>query len=177
MHFIADMWGYWDSFPARKRSVCTSVGVLAVVTIIAGFFIIGTPQQARLYQYDAQKVNDLISIQSEIVSYWQAKKTLPATLVDLNDSISGFAVPSDEQSGAAYGYTVTGKTSFKLCANFNATTQSGYSTSAQTMPAVPAPAGGTVGNLANSDWYHAAGNVCFTRTIDPSRYPALNKAQ
>lgn len=177
MHFIADMWGYWDMFPARKRAVCVSAGVLAAVTIVAGFFIVGTPQQARSYQYDAQKVNDLMSVQSEIVSYWQAKSALPATLADLNDAISGFTVPTDEQTGATYGYTVTGKTSFQLCANFNAVTQSDFSVSAQTAPVVPVSAGAPVGNLVNSDWYHAAGNVCFTRTIDPARYPPLNKTQ
>ena len=73
MHFIADLWGYWEQYPERKRSVGIAVAVLAVATIVAGFFIIGTPAQARAYQFDEQKISDLQTIQSDIVSYWQQK--------------------------------------------------------------------------------------------------------
>ena len=48
MHFIADLRGYWDKFPLRKRAVSIGVAILAVVVIGSGFFIVGTPAQARL---------------------------------------------------------------------------------------------------------------------------------
>ena len=63
--------------------------------IIAAFFIIGTPNSARLTQYDQQKVSDLQNIQTQIVNYWQKKSALPDSLSDLNDPISGFTVPTD----------------------------------------------------------------------------------
>src|SRR3989344_4460583 len=59
MHFSADLKGYWERFPARRRSVGYGVAVLALVTIIAGFFIVGTPAEARLARFDAQKVSNL----------------------------------------------------------------------------------------------------------------------
>src|ERR1035437_4871969 len=76
MHFIADLKGYWDAFPKRRNMVRVGVAILAVATIVAGFFIVGTPAQARLQRFDAQKVSDLQNIQSQVVSYWQAKQKL-----------------------------------------------------------------------------------------------------
>jgi len=171
MHFIADLWGYWDTFPARKRAVCSAVAILAVITIIAGFFIVGTPQQARLYRFDEQKVSDLQNIQSEIVSYWQAKGALPATLSDLQDPISGFTVPTDPQTAAAYEYDKTGTTSFKLCAMFNAVSMG----NSQPMITAPVPAGASGGSVDN--WSHVAGHDCFERSIDPQRYPVQKPLQ
>jgi len=172
MHFIADLWGYWDTFPARKRTVCISVGVLAALSIIAGFFIVGTPAQARLYRFDAQKVSDLQSIQYQVVNYWQTKQVLPATLADLNDPISNYTVPVDLQAGDSYTYKATGKMSFQLCATFNAVTQG--NNASQNAPMIPAPVGGT-GNPIADNWDHEAGQVCFDRTIDPQRYPPFTK--
>jgi hypothetical protein len=163
MHFMADLWGHWDMYPLRKRSVCVGVCILVVGTIVSGFFIIGTPAQARLYNFDQEKVNDLQTIQSQVVSYWQSKAALPNTLADLNDPISGFAVPVDIQTGQAYEYDKVTALSFKLCATFNAV---GDSSGVQTYPAA---VGGPQDN-----WAHEAGHDCFLRTIDPQRYPTAS---
>lgn len=173
MHFLADMWGYWDQKPRYARSVSIAVAILVVVTVAAGFLIIGTPGQVRLYRFDDQKVSDLETIQSQIVGYWQSDGVLPADLADLNDSISGYTVPTDEQTGAPYGYKAFGTYSFQLCADFNAQTQPD-SPSLATLP-VPESVGGSVQDLAQDSWYHAAGHVCFARTINPNRYPVQTK--
>ena len=174
MHFIADLWGYWEKFPARNRSVAYATGALVVVTIIAGFFIVGTPQQARLYRFDDQKLSDLQNIQSQVISYWQAKQTLPNSLADLNSSLNGFSVPIDPQSNGSYEYSVQSKLSFALCANFNADAR-GNATAGRTMPMVaPAPIGGK-GVPAQDSWQHGPGRVCFERTIDPAFYPPFNQ--
>jgi Domain of unknown function (DUF5671) len=162
MHFIADLWGYWEQYPARARSVGYAAALLAVLTIIAGFFIIGTPQHARLVNLDNQKVSDLQEIQSDIVSYYQEKQMLPATLSDVNDPLSYTNIPNDPQSNEPYQYQATGTYSFNLCADFNATGNT---------PSYNAPIGTTVDN-----WAHGAGQVCFSRTIDPQRYPSINNA-
>ena len=168
MHFIADLRGYWEMFPARKRMVGIGTGVLAIVVIIAGFFIVGTPGQARLYRFDAQKVNDLQTIQSQVTSYYQAKQKLPTALADINTSLSYGPLPVDPQTGESYIYQSAGALSFKLCANFNAASRG--SQSANAVSTIPLPAGikGTQDN-----WQHDAGQVCFDRTIDPAFYPPL----
>ena len=181
MHFIADLKGYWDMFPLRKRYVGIGVAILAIVTIVAGFFIVGTPAQARLARFDAQKVSDLQNIQSQVITYWQAKQKLPTVISDLDNSFSYGPVPTDSQSGEPYVYQVTGALSFKLCAKFNAqsrgnqnfTSQGPYYDSRFTN--VPVPAGGK--SMMQDNWQHDMGQVCFDRTIDPSFYPPLNKVQ
>jgi preprotein translocase subunit Sec61beta len=191
MHFLADLWGYWDINPRYALSVGIGVSVLVVMTVLSGFLIIGTPGQIRLYRFDDQKVSDLQNIQSEIVSYWQSDGMLPAKLSDLNDSLGGFSVPTDPQTGRAYEYlivagqtnvgTSTGKlrltsqpTSFQLCATFNAATQPNSPTFSS-VPAMPV-AGGAIGqDLASDSWFHISGRSCFFRTIDPKRYPPVTK--
>jgi hypothetical protein len=172
LHFLADLRGYWQKHPRKARVVGWSVAGLMIASIIAGFFIVGTPWEARLYRFDEQKVSDLQQLQGEVVSYWQAKQELPATLSDVVDPIMGYTVPTDEQTGAPYEYAVTGKTTFELCATFNAKTQPyalpGRPVSVSVAPGYPIQAG-------EDSWYHDAGHVCFSRTIDPARYPPLTK--
>jgi len=173
MHFLAELWGYWDIHRNYSRQVGYGTGVLILVAIVAGFFIMGTPGQVRLYRFDDQKVNDLQTIQYQIVNYWQTTQKLPTTLADLNDPLSGFTVPVDAQSGAQYTYATTGAMSFKLCATFNAETQPN-SVAARAMPVTP-PMGATGTDLTVLPWTHSAGEVCFDRSIDPQRYPPFNK--
>ena len=173
MHFLADIWGYWDINPQYARSVGFAAGFLILATIASGFFIIGTPGQVRTYRFDDQKVNDLQNIQSQVVSYWQAKNTLPASLGNLNDSIIGFSVPVDPETGASYKYATTSARTFKLCATFGAITQS-TSPTVISRPMAPTAVGSN--DLMNANWFHGKGEVCFTRTIDPSFYPLNPKS-
>lgn len=174
MHFLAELWGYWDIHRNYARQVGYAVGTLVLVAIVAGFFIMGTPGQVRLYRFDDQKVSDLQSIQYQIVNYWQTKGALPATLADLNDPLSGFTVPADPQSGEQYTYKRQSPLDFTLCATFNAETQPN-SVSVRAMP-VTAPMGAQKGtDLTALPWTHGAGEVCFDRSIDPQRYPPFNK--
>lgn len=167
MHFLADIWGYWIKYPTKARMVGAGAGVVVALSIAAGFFIVGTPGQARHYRLDEQKVSDLQNIQSQIITYWQQKQALPATLADLSDPLSYFSLPMDPQTGASYEYTVTGKTSFSICATFNADNQSGSPMVSQPMK--------PVGTYGQDNWSHGAGHTCFARTIDPERYPPINK--
>lgn len=162
MHFLADLRGYWTANPKLSMRVSIGVGMLGILAVVAGFFILGTPSHARLIRVDQDKVNDLQNIQSQVVSYWQAKQKLPQSLTELNDSISGFSVPSDSQTGAPYEYQTTGTYGFRLCATFNASSAANYGS----------PVYGKPYGVENQDnWAHAAGHVCFDRTIDPTRYP------
>ncbi len=185
MHFIADLWNYWEQYPRRNRSVVVAVGALVLVTIVAGFFIVGTPQQARTYRQDAQRVSDLQTIQYQITNYWQHTQTLPTTLAEVRDPLSGVTIPVDPATGAPYVYQAMGATSFKICATFGAVSQQGqtypnspYSLQSApiaqptaTVPAEPAGLGG--GAELTDTWQHAAGEVCFARTINPKLYPPI----
>ena len=147
MHFIADLRGYWMAFPMRKRYVSIGVAGILAAAIVSGFFIVGTPAQARLARFDAQKVNDL------------------------NNPLMYGPVPNDPQTQAAYGYEATGSLTFKICADFNSQSRGTQSSVAGDM--VPRLAG--IKGVDN--WQHPTGNYCFERTIDPSFYPPLSKVQ
>jgi hypothetical protein len=176
LHFLADIKGYWLQYPERARSVGWGAGALVLCSIVSGFFIIGTPGQIRLYRFDDQKVSDLQNIQYQVVNYWQQKQKLPATLSDLYDPISGNTIPKDPQTHADYGYNVTGEYSFKLCATFNLETnpnEADYANGGigRSVPVMPA----TAYDGKNETWYHVAGDQCFSRGIDPDRYPPYQK--
>jgi len=141
------------------------IGIVSI-GIIAGFFVAGSPQAQRFNRFDEQRVQDLQSIQWQIVSHWQAKKVLPATLDELTDTLNGFRAPLDPETQMAYEYRVLGVTSFELCATFKKDNQDSSSSPTQPKP-LPASYG------IDSNWAHTAGRVCFERTIDPDKFPSI----
>lgn len=166
MHFIADLWGYWQKNPSYARYVNWATALLVVLTIVAGFVIIGSPQSQRALRLDQQRVSDLQSLQSQVVYVYQQKNKLPTTLADLNDPLSYFTVPTDPETKASYEYAVKSALSFELCATFTAAGTDQYGNT------VARP---VIGGVTNDKWEHAAGHVCFSRTIDPELYPPVKK--
>ncbi|MES2436986.1 MAG: DUF5671 domain-containing protein [Patescibacteria group bacterium] len=151
----------------KIAAVIASLAILAVIAV--GFSVVGSPRTQRLNRYDEMKVTDLQGIQYQIINYWQQKGKLPEALSDLNDPLSSFMVPNDLETGAAYDYEKVTATTFKLCAEFNKNNigkQPGISNSSAML-----------GRENLELWQHTGGQYCFERTIDPERYPMLNKTQ
>lgn len=173
VYFLADLNGYWFKYPRGARLIGYGVGCFVLISVVAGFFIVGTPGQARLYRLDDQKIGDLQTIQYQIVSYWQQRSVLPAVLTDLNDPIAGFVVPVDPQTGQYYSYRATGPLTFELCADFNMPSRSGTQTTVVPRPVALGPDGLQAPGGVYDNWQHIGGAVqtCFERTIDPERYP------
>ena len=169
MHFLADLKGYWLKNVKKAGLISSAVLAMSLVTVIAGFFIIGTPGDMRMLRYDEQKVSDLQGIQYQIVNYYQQKGELPSALIDLNDPLSSYTTPMDPQTLSGYGYRMTSPLAFELCATFNKPTQDtiGQGTSD---PYMSYPSTGM-----NENWQHQEGETCFTRTVDPERYPLFDK--
>lgn len=174
MHFLADLKGYWISNPKKANWIGVAAALASLGAVVAGFFIVGTPMDARAIRYDMQKVSDLQSIQYQIVNYWQQKEELPATIDDLRDPISSFMIPVDPQTKADYRYEQTGELSFRLCATFNRNSQDlaghGAFPSRDIGVSYPYP-----GGPMDENWEHGVGETCFERTIDPERYPVFEK--
>lgn len=169
LHFLADIRGYWTMNPSRAKLVGYAAGVAVLAAIVSGFFIIGTPSDMRMMRLDSQKVSDLQNIQWQIINYWQQKESLPATLADIEDPLSGYSVPVDAQTGEPYVYKRNSPLDFSLCATFNreSMTQGEASVARPSMP-YAAP-------MEGENWKHGAGEVCFDRSIDPERYPPYTK--
>ena len=132
-----------------------TVCLVVALAVVASFFLIGSPADTRLQKVDEKRVNDLSSIQNEIVNYWQQKSKLPDNLGQLDNGLNYFTVPRDIENDRDYVYEVLGQYQFKLCADFSTenNTDSPY--------ARPVTYG------MESKWTHGKGEVCFTRTIDP----------
>ncbi|MEK7195951.1 MAG: hypothetical protein AAB659_01800 [Patescibacteria group bacterium] len=137
-----------------------AVCLVVAAAVVASFFFIGSPADRRLEKLDEKRINDLSSIQNEIINYWQQKSKLPDKLVELNNDLNYFTVPRDTENNKDYTYEVLGQYQFKLCADF--------STENVANQAYPTPV--TYG--VESKWPHSKGNVCFTRTIDPELFKA-----
>jgi len=144
--------------------------VIVLIMVVGAFFIVGSPQKARLVQFDEQKIYDLQNIQGQIVNYYQRKGELPQDLFVLNDSISGYFVPNDSQNGQPYEYIIKDvvNLSFELCANFNLVSDNQLTPK----PMMAYPVGG---GEYSQNWDHSTGRVCFERKIDKQLYPPIDK--
>jgi MFS family permease len=129
-----------------------------VVSIVAGFFIVGTPADQRDRRLDSERESDLQELQWQIINYWQDTERLPENLSVLNDGIGFTVVPTDPETGETYEYYIKGDLTFELCADF-------ARASDEQASQVPRA------ELIDQNWQHQSGRTCFERTIDPERYP------
>lgn len=158
------VFGYYfnELRPARRercgRRMALVSTLLVLLALVGGFWLLGSPRTQRLIRLDEQRVNDLQSIQWQIINYWQQKGKLPASLTDLNDPLANFVPPLDPGTNLAYRYQKGEGRSFQLCANFNLASRS------MTKP-------------VSDNWQHGAGETCFDRSIDKELYPVNPKAR
>ncbi len=172
-YFIQSLRGTLDS---KTRMAWRLFAALLVIgSIVAGFRVIGSPATQRAYRYDAERVMNLQSIQSQITYYWQQKGFLPASVEAATDSLSGWSIPLDPVTKAPMEYSKLSDLSFRLCANFEKPNAPymGYDMGNEISMTRPAMYDG--GIKGGNNWDHQAGRQCFDRTIDPQLYPAIKR--
>jgi len=154
-YYISDIRGKLTS---KLRIIWRIVaGVIVVGSIIWGFAVLGSPATQRLYKYDEQKVNELMSINSEITNYYNTKGVLPRTLADIT-AVSYYLTVADSQTGKPYEYEKKNDTTYNLCAEFNkASNEKDKSNTAFRYP-------------YGISWTHPAGKYCFPQTVNPNVY-------
>ncbi len=131
--------------------------------------MVGSPSNERLYRFDEQRIQDLQSIQWQIIDYWQNKQKLPTQLADLNYTLRDIKVPIDPESGAKYEYYIDSAYTFRLCATFNKSSRN-----APTDTPVVYPMPNEASLSGTNYWQHPEGNFCFQRTIDPDFFKKPN---
>ena len=141
------------------------ISSIVLASVVAGFFIIGTPTAQRAKRFDEQRISDLQMLQSQIVSYWIRKESLPQDLSNLEDSISGFFVPKDPQTEASYVYKITDSLSFELCATFKTSSKDFGQNLRGAKLSYPYPY-----DSFQQNWEYEPKETCFERTIDPELY-------
>jgi hypothetical protein len=132
---------------------------LMLVSVVVGFFIIGTPATQRNRRFDETRVQNLQMMQNQVINYWTQKGVLPNQISLINDSISGFVTPVDPKTNQAYGYRVVDQKTFELCADFET-----INDVSKTMME------GQYYDSFNQNWNHRAERTCFNRAIDPELY-------
>ena len=142
------------------------VSIIVLASIVYGVVIIGLPSTQRAKNTDQTRINDLMSIQSEIVyNQWQKTGNIPASLSNLNDPISNYIIPVDPETNQSYEYRKISTSSFELCATFKTVNK----TTDTTIKTTPVYNNG----IDNANWQHDSGRYCFTRTIDKNLYRVL----
>jgi hypothetical protein len=121
--------------PHRLRRFLAVAAVLIVTgSVVLGFALAGSPFSARLRRLDEKRVEDLRAIHRAIqamvaqkddrLNTWKAIRPLPKTL----DEVAEYQRTRegrrrldliDPQTGEKYTYTVTGGTTYELCATFS----------------------------------------------------------
>jgi hypothetical protein len=167
--------------------------ILVILAIVLSFAVMGSPMKQRLLRLDDRRVQDLQSIQWQVINYWQQKEKLPEALKDLANPISGYSLPVDPEfeKGKTYEYNLKDakNLTFELCATFSAEMPKGWQeynsggvmsmydtkvasnvTTDIAVSSYPYPGGG-----ANDSWDHKIGRTCFERTIDKDLYPPYPK--
>ncbi|MBX4210546.1 hypothetical protein KW783_01085 [Candidatus Parcubacteria bacterium] len=165
----AVIFGYYimdlrDRTNRRSRNKLFAIISIVIVlgSLVIGFIVMGSPTTQRLRRFDEQKISDLQNVQYEILNYWNAKATVPTSFNDLKDPLFGYDTPVDPQGGQ-YTYSKKSNSSFEICADFNLdSNNSGINQYGR-------PYSGEFKEPEN--WKHGKGKTCFTRTIDPTRYP------
>ncbi len=174
--------------PLRLVKVFFAISVICVLgAIIYSFSVMGSPMKQRALRLDQRRIEDLQNIQSQVVNFWQQKEKLPATLSELIDPLQNWqTLPRDPESTAErfYEYKKTGDKTFELCATFTEPIPQGWHENSGGMyypmmayegrdiatSSMPSP----ITNSMNESWDHQAGHTCYTRTIDPERYPPFS---
>lgn len=169
-YYLSDIRGKWERQERLSKTIGVVVSVVVLLSVVSGFFIMGSPYTQRLLRYDHQRIADLQTLQSHVTNYYQTTKRLPDNLDELTDPLVGTYIPTDPSTGKDYEYRPTGELSFELCATFD----------------LPLPEFDTeradlsdfrVRELQKTaqEWPHGEGRTCFTRTIDPERIKPFEK--
>jgi len=159
-YYVADIRGRWEKKESESKIIGAIIVVVVIASVIAGFFILGTPQTQRMLRYDNQRINDLQSVQYMVLDFYRSKEVLPENIDALRDPLEGRYIPEDP-TGVPYVYTKTGALTFELCATFE----------------LPQPEAGERAdrtdyrvqelNRQREEWPYEPGQTCFERTVDP----------
>ncbi len=105
-------WVMWTYFAVSM--------VLTVGSLVAAFFFVESPAEARARNHDTQVLNSFTQIDSALGSYYTQTGKLPATLAQINEQapyINQITL-QDPQSKKMYDYKVLDETTYQLCADF-----------------------------------------------------------
>jgi hypothetical protein len=130
---------------------------LAVLIILGfGFWTAGSPNKARIYALDNQRISDLADISVKVQQYYMNKGVLPESLVECDVNPDTYIrQKTDRITGQPYRYRVIDETHFEVGATFDSPSQPEISNA----PIVSSP-----GHVLENPgfWQHGSGSTTFT---------------
>jgi hypothetical protein len=145
-----------ESGPARQSALARAAGACVLCVLVAGLVLVGSPGTERLRRIDAQRVEDLRSISTEITGYYRDHRSLPASLSAIATlPTSSVRRTNDPVTGSPYVYQIVDSTTYTLGATFATEDSTG------------AP-GAPYYGLGPLFWRHPAGPCAYTLTVSPA---------
>lgn len=140
----------------KKYALMIIIAVLLLAVIVTGLWFAGSPRQARLERFDAQRQSDIATLQNYLHSYWTERGTLPATLAQVTSTAPYVIIPVDPRTFQPYEYIRISSSTFSLCAVFE-------TEKSRLQDDPPRYFSG----FAISDQFmrHGIGRTCFERTL------------
>lgn len=136
---------------AAGGSVLWAAGIVTVLSITAGVWVMDSPMRQRLLRLDEARISDLQTLEIAVNQWWLEHKSLPADL-DALAAQPGVNLPRhDPDGGSDYRYRPLDATHYELCADF--ATDSGERSARWRVPQA-------------GQWAHPAGAHCFRRSVD-----------
>ena len=123
--------------------------VAALLAVIAGLIVVGSPDEARMRRFDEKRVSDLASISRAIATYRLTHETLPASLEALRSAQPSSTFYLKDPLGRSYEYTAKDAFNYELCAAFYGSMES------------------KPNNWASIFATHGAGRQCFDAEARP----------
>jgi len=112
----------------RNAAFALFASAIVLLSIVSGLLIIDSPWTARKRSLDRARSGDLQWVMNTIRQSHRDNGKLPESL-DKLDASGAYASKSDPVTDKRYEYTITGQTTFQLCATFdleNSDQQAGY---------------------------------------------------
>jgi len=103
-----------------------AAGAIAAVSAVCVSIYLDPPSAAKARALDEERLQSLQQIDSVIRGYYRNHQSLPERL-DVVENKGGLLTQSnwsDPVTHLPYEYEVTGKTTYRLCANFSAASES-----------------------------------------------------
>lgn len=158
IYFITDIRGRLN--PGKRKVWRIISALIVIVSIVWGFSVLGSPRTQRLYKYDSEKINSLQNVRGQVESYYGMKTKLPTSLDDLKE-VAYSSAPVDTQTNKPFEYIKTGEQTYKLCAEFNKSSEEGSGDTK--FAAYP--------SYGDINWSHPAGRHCYDLKINPMMFP------
>jgi hypothetical protein len=177
IYSLKNLKGVFFDKPHLFNRTMVSASVVMLLCVVGGLVIVGMPASQRDLRDDQMRSSNLQSMQWEVVNHYQRTGTLPQSASALIDPLypNNTDFLNDPETGNPYEYRVIASTTpiFELCADFALPSKTEEYKGRGDYPE------GFSARYSYVDYYpsygeafeHVEGRNCFTRIIDPVRYP------